>query len=207
MLGPLARNIFLSTGGAYRVYFVLDDADQQSLATLCTLEDRALRWVWKNGSFPVKTNEGVFAGDSPFVLLTGDDVVFHDNWLPPVLEAFEDPNVMVVGTRDLSPITADGSHVTMPVLRRSYIEGIGAAWNESPSCFHEGYHHNYSETETWQLAQHRGVAKFVPESIVEHKHPDWGTREPDSTDAKGGQANKQQDHELFELRRAEWLAS
>jgi hypothetical protein len=139
--------------------------------------------------------------------LTGDDVVFHDGWLEPVLVAFRDPVVQVVGTRDLSPITADGSHVTMPALRRAYIEGIGAAWNEPGSCFHEGYHHNYSETETWQLAQHRGVAKFVPESIIEHRHPDWGTREPDATDAKGGQANKQADHELFNRRRDEWLAS
>lgn len=200
----LVANITETTPTAHRVVLILDSDDHPSWDATEGLDVLA---VEHGGSYPVKTNAGVFGSSSPFVLLTGDDVIFHAGWLEPALAAFADKTIQVVGTRDLSPITADGSHVTMPILRRAYIRGQGAAWKEPGSCLHEGYHHNYSETETWQLAQHRGVARFIPESVIEHLHPDWGKRHLDSTDARGGQANKQHDHDLFNRRRSEWLAS
>jgi hypothetical protein len=71
---------------------------------------------------------------------------------------------------------------------------------------HEGYHHNYSETELWQLAEHRGVAKFVPKCIVEHVHPDWGKAEMDDTYWRGAYTNKAEDEALFSERRDQWLS-
>jgi len=199
-LPGLIANIEETTPLPHEVIFAVDSGDE---ATWGARFEGYLA-LEANGTYPMKTNAAYLAGRSPLVLPTADDVVFHPGWLEAALNALSDPSVQVVGTRDLSPITADGSHVTMPILRRSYVEDPGAAWGETGTVFHEGYHHNYVETETWQLARQRGVARFAPESVIEHRHPDWGTRERDETDARGNAANKQTDLELFEGRRARW---
>lgn len=202
-LAPLMQNIAATTPPTYAVIFVLDEDDAESREALRGYVEPGYV-VLQGGSYPRKTNAGYEFGSSPLVLPTADDVVFYPGWLEAALEAFEDPAIQVVGTRDLSPITADGSHVTMPIIRRSYVEDPGAVWEECGKIFHEGYHHGWVETELWQLAQHRGVAKFAPESIIEHLHPDWGTREPDATDLKGNAGNKSLDQALFNSRRAQW---
>jgi hypothetical protein len=138
------------------------------------------------------------------VLLANDDVVFHPRWFTEANLAFRN-GVAVVGPNDLSPSTEGGDNATMPIVRRSYIEDPGAAWGEQGTALHEGYHHNYSETELWQLADHRGVAKFVPECIVEHVHPDWAKAEMDDTYWRGAYTNQAEDEALFSERRDLWL--
>ena len=93
--------------------------------------------------------------------------------------------VCVVGTNDLSPATENGEHVTMPIVRRSYIEDPGAVLGERGTVFNEDYHHNFVETELWQLARYRKVTRWSKEIVIEHLHPDWGKREEDATDAEG----------------------
>jgi hypothetical protein len=94
----------------------------------------------------------------------------------------------------------------MPILRRSYIEAPGAAWNERGTVFHEGYAHNFVETETCRLAQHREVWSFAETSVIEHYHPAWGKREADTTDAKGNEQGWDTDEALFRTRQQEWIA-
>jgi glycosyltransferase involved in cell wall biosynthesis len=205
-LAPLVENIRETTpSGTYKIIFVLDSEDKASWAVVRELTG-PIEVVEESGSYPVKLNAGYRAGVSPLILATGDDIVCHDGWLEAALEAFGGPGVQVVGSRDLSPITTHGQHVNMPIVRRSYCEGFGAAWNETGTVYHEGYHHNALDAELWQLAQHRGVAKFVPDCVIEHLHPDWGTRRQDATDRKGNCMNKHADHALLEARRNRWLA-
>lgn len=207
VLMPLADNIAQATPqGRCRTVWVLDHADKDSRTVLYDIRkthpDQYV--VWCDGTCPVKTNAGWHEFPNEFVLPTADDVVFHDGWWEAAAAAFEDPGVHVVGTRDLSPLTTDGSHTTMPIIRGSYINDPGCVWREPGRIFHEGYHHGWIETEVWQLARARGVAKWVPESVIEHLHPDWGTRPLDTTDLKGNMVGKGDDYNLFERRRAEW---
>jgi glycosyltransferase involved in cell wall biosynthesis len=204
-LAPLLRNLRQTTPLSYKVYFVVDADDVESREAIAELADSDFCEIVCDGTYPAKTNAAVRAGDEELVLPTADDVVFHTGWLEaaqPHLAAGAD----VVGTLDLTPATAKGTHATMPIIRRSYIEDPGAAFSEPGVCFHEGYHHNFVETELWQLACHRGVAAFEPEAVIEHLHPDWGTREADSTDEKGHGRNWDEDRALFKERRAAWTA-
>lgn len=206
-LAPLLQNLRQTTGPFYRVYFVVDHEDQETRHVLDTMPGFDFETVLCDGTYPVKTNAGYLAcRGEDLVLPTADDVVFHDGWYEAAVKRFEDPDVQVVGTLDLTPATAKGNHATMPILRRSYIEGQGAVWGEPGKVFHEGYGHNFCETELWRLASHRGVAVFERESVIEHLHPAWGTREADATDEKGNGQGWDADKALFQKRRDEWTA-
>ena len=201
-LEPVLDSIKETTpDGQYLPIFVCDWHDHDTVSELHRL---GAWWVFQDGTYPVKTNAGYRASNYPLVLPTADDVVFHHGWYEAALDAFQDPAGQVVGTRDLTPVTAEGQHSTMPIVRRSYIQHPGAVWGEPGKVFHEGYHHGWVETELWQLACRRGVARFVPESVIEHLHPDWGTRPRDATDDKGNVQHKAEDYQLFERRRSEW---
>jgi glycosyltransferase involved in cell wall biosynthesis len=206
-LAPLLTNLRQTTTPVYRVCFVVDTADVETREAIGEMApNRDFCVVYRNGTYPVKTNAGLMATDEPLVLPTADDVVFHAGWYEAALKHFE-AGADVVGTLDLTPATAKGKHATMPVLRRSYITDPGAAYGEPGKVFHPGYHHNFVETELWQLACHRGVAVFERESVIEHLHPDWGTREADETDGKGHGQGWDADKALFENRNSQWLAS
>jgi hypothetical protein len=208
LLEPLLQNIRAVTPmGAYQVYLVLDPDDEPSWDAYCQLYrggEGDLMAIEEDGTYPRKTNAGLDGSEGePLVLPTADDVVFHQGWYEEALKHFE-AGTQVVGTNDLSPVTADGALATMPILRRSYIESPGVVWGEPGKVFHDGYHHNAVDRELWELAQHRGVAVFEPESIIEHRHPSWGTREADETDRKGNQQHREADEALFLKRKAEW---
>jgi glycosyltransferase involved in cell wall biosynthesis len=219
-LVPLLENIRATTPTAsYYVWFVADEDDEES----CEALDAAppgrndFTVLLCGGSYPTKINIAYSASLDPaalraaaaseqLVLPTADDVRFYPGWLEAVLNALRDPSVQVVGSDDLTPATAGRKHATMPVLRRSYIEDPGAVWGETGTVFHEGYRHNFCETETWQLATHRGVTAWAEGAVIEHLHPSWGTREADATDAKGNGQGWAEDKALFGDRRAGWTA-
>lgn len=188
--------------GRCDLWFVLDHADRASREAL---ESRSVNLVYHDGTYPVKINAGYRLGHQPFVLPTADDVVFHEGWLDPVLPLFHrNPLLQVLGTDDLSPATADRSHATMPIIRRHYVDARGAAWGETGTVFHEGYRHNFCETELWQLASHRGVTAWAEGAVIEHLHPAWGKRAEDATDEKGNKQGWEGDEALFRKRREQW---
>jgi glycosyltransferase involved in cell wall biosynthesis len=210
VLPELLQNIRQVTPPCYRVYFVLDSGDTESWEVCRRLSGGGgdVVLVEGDGSYPVKTNRGYeCTGDEDLILPTADDVVFHRGWYEAAARRFTPLGpCYVVGTLDLTPATARGLHATMPIIHRSYIEDWGAVYGEKGKVFHEGYAHNFCETETWQLARHRGVARFERESVIEHLHPAWGTREADATDRKGNARGWDVDKALFEKRKAEWTA-
>ena len=199
---PLALNVASTTpAGSYSLVFVLDHADKASREA--AQSSPRCRFLLCDGTYPVKINAGLRGSNEELVLPVADDVVFHEGWYEKAIAAFE-PYVDVLGTNDLTPITEDGSHATMPIIRRSYIDHVGAASEETGTVFCEGYHHNFVETETCQLAMHRRVWKFAPEVVIEHHHHSWGTREVDDTDRKGNMVNFDADRTFFERRKAKW---
>lgn len=203
-LAPLLQNLRQTTEFRYRVYFVVDQEDMETRHVLETMPGFDFTTVLCDGTFPEKTNAGYAASaDEELVAPLADDVVFHDGWLQAALPHFE-AGWQVVGTYDRSPITEDGGHVTMPILRRSYIEDPGAAWGEKGTVFHAGLHHNFCDTELWHLARHRDVAIFEKASVIEHRHPAWHSRPVDDTDRKGNMRNYDADEALFHRRKEAW---
>ncbi len=208
-LRPLLASITTATpAGVANIIFVVDHNDKETHVELQSAWKQGWNFkvLFEDGTYPQKVNAGMRACSDPLVLPTADDVVFYPRWLEYALAAFG-PGVNVVGTNDLTPITADGTHATMPIIRRSYIEQPGAAFAEPGVLFHEGYHHNRCETETCQLAMRRGVWQFCAESIIEHRHHTWGSREVDETDRRGNLQNREADEALFAEREAAWLGS
>lgn len=210
-LKPLLVNLVKVTPQSeFRVIFVADEGDLETrvvLDEICGRGGKGDTYVVCDGTYPQKTNAAYRHGSGDLVLPTADDVVFHPGWLDAVLNALSDRSVMVVGTDDLSPATADRTHATMPVLRRSYCESPGASWQEPGKVFHEGFHHLWCETEICGLAQHRGVWAFAEDAVIAHNHPDWGTRERDATDEKGNGRNNDADKLLFQQRQRQWSRS
>jgi glycosyltransferase involved in cell wall biosynthesis len=202
---PLASNIADTTPvGLYSLIFVLDYADHESREAVRRAEFS--RFILCDGTYPRKTNSGYLASNDEFILPTADDVWFRPGWSEAVLAEFENPNVQVVGTDDTTPATADRTHATMPVIRRSYIEHPGCVWGLPGVVFRPEFHHNFVENEVWQLAAHRGVTAWS-DAVIEHRHPDWGTRELDATDEKGNRQGWDRDRATFEARKAEWSRS
>jgi len=112
----------------------------------------------------------------------------------------------VIATNDLSPHTANGDACTQPVVKRDYIKLHGGAWGEPGVTMHEGYIHNFSETELFDVAMYRGVAAFAPECVIEHVHPDWGKAEIDDTYRAGSRrpGGWEHDRDLYTERSALW---
>lgn len=207
VLPGLLENIRETTpAGKYCVYFVLDSDDRESWEVCRRLSGGAgdVVLVEGDGTYPVKIGIGVQASTEPLIAPLADDIVFHPRWYEAMAARFDDQAVEVVGTLDLTPATVNGKNVTMPIVRRSYVEDPGAAHDEPGVLFHTGYHHNAVERELWQLAKHRGVAVFEPESVIEHKHPSWNSREADDTDRKGNQSNWDADLALYHARERLW---
>lgn len=203
-LGLLVSNLRITTPPAYRLCFVVDPDDRASHTALSNLGDAPEVLVLsQGGTYPEKTNAGAAATTEPLLLPTADDVVFHPGWYEAAVAHFE-AGAAVVGTCDLTPATVKGRHATMPLLTRSYMEDPGAVHGEPGVVFHEGYHHNFVETELWQLACHRRVAVFEPAAVIEHRHPSWGTAEVDDTYRRGALTGWEADKSLFEQRMARW---
>jgi len=204
VLGQLVENLRRTTPPVYRLCFVVDADDEATHSALASLVPAPEVLVLEHdGTYPVKVNAGARATGEPLLLPTADDVVFHPGWYESALPHFRQ-GLQVVGTSDLTPATRNGRHATMPILTRSYMEDPGAAYGEKGVVFHEGYHHNFVETELWQLACNREAAVFEPSSVIEHLHPSWGTAEVDETHRRGSLTGWKVDSALFEERLARW---
>jgi Glycosyl transferase family 2 len=198
-LFPLLWNIVQTTPiGVFHVYFVVNKDDKPSQHTVRAMEGPVTTVMSLQQGYPKAVNAGVWASQEPLIAIVNDDVKFHDGWWEALQETMVYP-VSVVATNDLSPHTANGDACTQPIVRRDYIEMHGGAWGEPGVAMHEGYIHNFSETELWQLALHRGVGVFAADCVIEHVHPNWGKAEVDATYEQGSMrpGGWEHDHALF----------
>lgn len=205
-LFPLLWNIVQTTPiGIFEVYFVVNRHDMASQHTVRAMSGPVHMVLAEEPGYPKAVNIGIRASNERLIAIVNDDVKFHDGWWDGLRKALTG-DVMVVGTNDLSPHTANGDACTQPVVKRSYIVSPGGAYGEPGIAMHEGYSHNFSETELWQLAWQRGVAAFAPECVIEHVHPNWGKAEVDDTYREGSQrpGGWEHDHALFLERSELW---
>jgi hypothetical protein len=134
------------------------------------------------GTFPRKANFGYRETSEPWLFFVGDDVVFHPGWLDQAMHVARTTGADVVGTNDLhNPRVKQGQHATHPLIRRTYVDEVGASWDGPGTVCHEGLHHWFVDNEWTEVAKQRGTFAPARFSCVEHRHPYFGGAEVDDT--------------------------
>lgn len=202
---PLADSIRANSAEEHQIVFLCSPGDnKEHLACMATGADVDIVG-FKNGpgDWARKINHGFTVTESEFCLLGADDLRFHPGWDVEALRVADEVGAGVIGTNDLGNATVmRGLHSTHPLVRRSYVDLEGTI-DEVGKCLHEGYSHQWVDTELVQTAQMRGQWAFAKESRVEHLHPFWKKSKMDATYEKALSTSKE-DHALFQQRRYLW---
>lgn len=176
-VAPLLESIEAATPEPHRVLFVASPEDEVELRALEQAGADRLVTTWPGGTrgdYARKINAGYQATEEPLLFLAADDLHFHPGWLERACERLGDPAVGVVGTNDLgNPRVLAGKTATHSLVTRAYIDERGTV-DEQGKVLHEGYPHEYVDTEFVETAKRRGAWAFAADSIVEHLHPHWG---------------------------------
>lgn len=140
-----------------------------------------------------------------WLLVGADDIIPRHDWWEKAMAHTESGGMLdpkVIGTNDLGNAhTAVGLYSTHPLVRADYVaEGT---IDGKPGIMHEGYHHNYVDTELALTAKYRGIYTHAGDSVVEHMHYFWGKSERDETYARSEQTFKEDGAE-FESRKHLW---
>jgi hypothetical protein len=202
---PFMRSLRASTGLA-TVYAVADMVDEETIAAWRSAGADVIvkggRAGERPGTFAEKVNAGYREVEEPWLFLVGDDVRFHPGWLD-YAQAAAGEKFHVIGTNDLgNPRVTSGDHATHLLVRRSYVDEVGASWDGPKVVAHEGYRHMFVDDEIVTAAKQRGVWAPCLASVVEHLHPLWGKAEGDAT-YRLGQESAERDRALFVARLSE----
>jgi hypothetical protein len=159
------------------------------------------------GTFAQKVNYAYTQTSAPWLMLVGDDVVFRNGWLDEAQAVAAKTGGNVIGTNDLGNARVmAGEHATHMMIRRSYIDEVGASWDGPGVVCHEGYSHWFVDDELICAAKQRKTFHPALRSIVEHMHPIWGKAKNDDVYAKG-QEGVAKDKETFNRRFRKSLAA
>ena len=186
-----------STGLATVYAIATDDEDEAAVAWEAA--GATVLAVSEGVTFAQRMNAGYQATDEPWLFVVGDDVVFRPGWLDHAQSIAVD-RFHVVGTNDLgNPHVMAGEHATHMLIRRSYVDEIGASWDGPKNVCHEGYRHWFVDNEIVLAAQQREVWAMALGSVVEHLHPAWGKGSTDDV-YELGQSFADDDRKTFEKR-------
>lgn len=179
---PLVDSVMATTLNA-NVYFVCDPADLEQIAAVEASGARLLLFGGRDGGFAEKMNYGVANTTEPWVVWCGDDVRFHPGWMEEARRVSERADV--IGTNDSlpgrvrNPDVAAGRHADHFLVRRSYIDDVGACLDGPGILAPEAYGHWYCDKEVIGLAKARGVYVHCGECVLEHLHPGYDNGERD----------------------------
>ena len=180
-------------------YFIIEEHD---IATAEAIEAAGANKIVnaRVASYAGAINTAIHQTTEPYILLASDDLIFHPNWLPPLVELAKDFGL--VGTNDLyNPDVLASHHATHYLITREYANQGSI---DDPDAFlHEGYIHNYTDTEAIATAAYRKQWTPCLESVLEHRHWVWGLASQDETYNKGTTTSNQ-DASLFNSRRHLW---
>jgi hypothetical protein len=152
-------------------------------------------------TFAEKVNLGYLLSREPWLFIVGSDVVFHTGWLQQAQAVAFATGANVIGTNDLgNELVMAGEHGTHLLIRRSYVDSVGASWDGPGVVCHEGYRHWYVDDEIVTAAKDRGVWAWASLSIVEHMHPAF-RKAPTDDVYQIGQSFKNVDAQLHMERR------
>lgn len=177
---PLAESL-RATSDAELVWIISPgDAEQRAACEVAGGRILEAGWEPGPGDYARKINLGYRETIAPWVLQAADDLRFHPGWERAALAAGE-RGAGVVGTDDLgNPTVRRGAHSTHSLVRRSYVESLGGTY-DSREVLHEGYDHQFVDTELVDAAQARGAWAFAKDAKIEHLHPFWRKGSLDAT--------------------------
>lgn len=199
-VAPLVKSLRASTGLA-RCLFVVEPGDEVEIAEVVAA---GADYIEHPGTFSEKVNEAYRRlgqdAPAPWLLLVGDDVTFRPGWLDHAQAVAKRYGAQVVGTNDLAnPRVMRGEHATHPLIRRAYVDELGASWDGPGVVCHEGYRHCFVDDEIVTVAKSRGVFQAALGSQVEHHHPIAGKATDDPVYQKG-QSTFTSDRATFQQR-------
>lgn len=183
------------------LYFVVEERDVDSVEAGHDL-GVAVLWNQRSASYAGAINSALLWTDEPYLFIGADDLHFHEGWLPPLLAMAGEFGFGLVGTNDLyNRDVLNGTHATHFLVTREY--ALTGCVDEPGVLLHEGYSHNWVDTEVVATAISR--AEFAPclTSIVEHLHPLAGKAGTDATYEKG-RDSEPLDAQHFAERRHLW---
>lgn len=199
---PLVESIHANTEVPHRVIFLCSPGDYPQIEAAQATGSLVVLVEGENCQYARKINEGCRVSEADFLFLGADDLRFHPDWDRAAIETFHAHGKPVVGTNDLGNATVmRGEHATHSLVHRSYLERgtIDEPWK----LLHEGYNHNWVDTEFIATAKKRDAFVFCAESKVEHMHPFWKKGKTDDVYAKGMKYYRR-DHALYQARRGLW---
>lgn len=205
---PLAESAARATDLPYRLLFLCSpedgaeiDACQQAGDTL------VVDWAAGAGDYARKINAGYRATTEPWIFTAADDLVFHPGWARSALATARSTGCSVIGTQDgWNGAVKAGRHSTHSLVSRAYVEREGASWDGPGIVLHEGYDHQYVDTELVAVARQRGTFAMAWDALVEHLHPMAHKARMDATYRKGLRASRE-DGGLYDRRRRLYLSA
>jgi hypothetical protein len=195
----LMESLTASTGLA-DAWFICEPGDAEEIAEVQKHNGYVME---QPGTFAEKVNWAYAKLTSkpraPWILLVGDDVRFRPGWLDQAMEVARRYNGEVIGTNDLANSRVmRGEHATHMLIRRDYIDKVGASW-DGPGIVCHPYRHWFVDDEIVCAAKQRGVFQSALGSQVEHLHPIAGKAAEDEVYRKG-QEHTKEDQAEFEAR-------
>jgi hypothetical protein len=203
---PLMRSFVVScTKEQATLYFVAQQGDNSELRAIMdmakddSLASRATLLLVNETkrSWSKKINAGFKSTDESWMLLGADDLEFAPGWVE-ALEPYMSLGVGVIGTRDEEQFESFAMSCH-PLVRRDYVREYGGTLDTKDEVVHEGYDHNYPDTELVATAVYRRSYVFAKECVIKHLHPLTGRAKIDDT-YRLGQVKFSDDKKLFHAR-------
>lgn len=197
---PLAESLAASTDDA-RILWLVTDNDRDVIAATRGMD--VLKFAPRErGDYAHKINVGYRETTEPYLFLGACDLRFHPGWLAVCMLKVK-AGYQVVGTNDMgNKGTKTGRTSTHTLVARSYVDRYGTI-DEKRKILHEGYVHEWCDTEFVQTAKFRQAYGHARGAKVEHLHWLWGKRDRDSVDANFEQ-RMLEGEKLYHARRHLW---
>ncbi len=197
---PLVDSIHRNTCVDHQVVFICSADDEAEIAA-CKVTNAHVEMIDRDG-YAEKINHGAWLSGADFVFLGADDLRFHLGWDIEAIRVWDTTGMPVIGTNDLgNPSVMAGKHATHSLVHHSYL--AQGTIDDTTKLLHEGYAHNWVDTEFVETAISRAAFDFAKESHVEHLHPIWKKGVNDPVYALGRE-RYHDDRRIFMRRRPLW---
>lgn len=180
----------------------LDDSDELDAVESTGADFIEMPFQRARGDYARKINWGFRVTEEPWLFNAADDVRFTPGWAEAALACAERTGVRVIGTNDLGRWAGTRRPSPHSLVARSYGEERGTI-DQKGNLLHEGYDHQYVDTELVETARARGEYAYAEDAIVEHMHPVWRKATLDRI-YRLGQASGAVDYQLFRRRERLW---